>query len=651
MDKNLEDTNRHNILQLAKDLTYRGRWNTVFIFGAGASDSAGVPLASELKGKIEVAFKDELSRILQREGISLKSASLEAILSAYRELTGDEDAPYKFLHAWLPSIEEASNRKLPLGYVITGHLMEQDLIRHIISLNQDELLDRVLLKMLGRARFRYIRSKSLFKFLSEQIEQSLEALNYRVLLKPHGTITLSATLRVDLKETQRFEKEKQTVLERVLDNKNVVLVGYSFNDGDMQYLIMRMSLEGRLNNIYIVNPDKDLCSKNPKVKDLEYLCKQMNKQIRFIVMRSDSFFKELSTALYQPGSFTSDENQIKKIADITSYYPKVSEHRIRDMIFSFGVEPKLENKILIEIIIFAIKARGKFKVKALLECQWLKSLINDYMQMKKVGESKAFELPLTHLLNKLEKWGIIRLADSLGLGEETYYLEGKTKEQMIDMVVDKLSQNLGLKPPKEVKEKLQLLMGELVEEFDYKLINIPVQANVFCFNKVELVTNRQQFKLYGEEIIEESEELFIVAETGEYLTKLEPGILKNKKLHLGISDPIGPDQPQGSFHRERALEVLSKLINLEYNKVLKQLHIFFIPWQENCHHMTVGKEKGLYFYREGKSTIFCVVLVRGDDLVKLKSHFNVLGKRYREQTKKVWDCLKKNYGLGKNRRF
>jgi len=66
-----------------------------------------------------------------------------------------------------------------------------------------------------------------------------------------------------------------------------------------------------------------------------------------------------------------------------------------------------------------------------------------------------------------------------------------------------------------------------------------------------------------------------------------------------------------------------------------QPKFFFIPWEENCHHMTLGEEKGLYFYRKSKSTKFCLVEVEGEDLKNLKEYFNIIAEKYQKSGKKT----------------
>ena len=640
-----------SLLALAYDMTRKPR-NTVFIVGAGASYSAGLPMASELVDKLRKAFEDKLNKILEEHGINPKIASMEAFLSAYKTLTDDEDAPFRFLHKYLPDIDKARDKVLPLGYVILAHFMKQNLIKHIISLNQDEVLDRALFKMLGRD-FRYVISKSLFKHLRDQIEQNPKYLdNRRILLKPHGTIHLGATLRVDLENTKRFEKDKKVVLERVLEEKNIVLIGYRFNDGDMQGIILPMAIEGKLNNIYVVSR-KGTIFKEPGIKGLESIYKEYKDKYLYLIKikgGADKFFRELCKALYPPKEIRKDLKRLEKnkyeeikdqIQKETAYYPGITEHRVRDIILSGIEEPTLEKKIYVEIIIIALKTRGKFKIKTLLESHWMRCLIQNYNE-KSQDSSKSNEfikLPLKKFLSTLKDWGIIFSSESEAFNPdgETYYLKGKDENELINDIIKKIRKKMNFNPQKvsiekeskesKVIEKLKQLMEKLLKEFDYDLISDPIYPNIFGFKKVKLIKNREEFKKLSLDIFEKSDKLCMIAETGEFLTTLEKFGLKKedfkkKKIILGVSHP--EKQPKDSFHKYRSESILKKLEEMPFKKLSK----FFIPWEENCHRMTLGKEKGLYFYRKNKSTKFCVVEVEGEDLKNLKEYFNIITKKY-----------------------
>lgn len=631
------------LLHLAHDMTDARRKGVTFIVGAGASQPpAGasqptqvVPLASDLIKKLKRVFGDKLNKLLQDVGIDPQSASMEAFLSAYKKLTEDPDAPFKFLRKYLFDVNAAVHMRLPLGYVILAHFMKQDLVKHIISLNQDELLDRALFKLLGR-HFRYVVSKSQFKHLQDQIEQFPETLDARMLLKPHGTIHLGATLRVELERTQRFEDDKKRALERVLEQKDVVLIGYSFNDGDMQDLILRMALEGRLNNFYAVSKSGNLF-KNQKIQGLQELYsgdKFRNFYPIQIEKGSDKFFRELAKALYEPKSIFSGVDQgadqidvnianiIENINNTTSYYPRITEHRVRDIILCGIKEPTLENKIFIEILIIALKTRGKFKAGTLLESRWMKHLIKDYVKFQHTDTKadEVVELPLKKFLGQLQKMDIIlsnsQTSQTWRPEGGAYYLVGRHEKEVIDNILKMMELNLG----KDSKSKLRELMEKVIDEFDYDLIPDALYPNNFGFEKAKLIGDREQLKNLSIDIFTNSYEVFIIAETAEFLTKpqkfgIEEKDLQQKKIIVGISDPT--EQPKESFHYQRSISVLESLMRMG----IENLDVFFIPGEENCHHMTLGEKKGFYFYRKDKATRFCVIEVTGNDLEKLKNYY------------------------------
>ncbi len=622
--KNLNNEDHKKIQNMAIDLV-ENPGSYVFVIGAGASASVGVPVSSELKECFTRGLSEEIMKNLNDKCIerheptyeNLDEAAMEVLLPVYAEIVGGENPIENFLRGHLGGSKE---KFPPLGYEILAHLVNLSLVKHVVSMNFDELLEAALDEEVGESNYMKVRGESEFVKLldDEESGQNGEKISERtLLLKPHGTISLSATLKVELDKVFRFEKEKSRVLEKVFANKNVVFVGYSFLDPDLRKLFCSLYNAKRLERVYFVSNDRDFIEKNKNVRDLLLSQGKGRKLNGFICEESDEFFRELG-------------HEIEETPE-GKCLPKITRHEIRNFIFKEKkFEPTPENKLLVEILIFSLMVQGKFKTKVLLSYERIK-----YLSREVTGRRKAADSPNVYkVLKKLETAGImcIQKDDSEGrifdIGDERCYLTGSETQQerskdkavddVIDKAIEKLPELLGNSKVKLKNGYLKSKMEELEEKFDYDLTT-GLHPFEFSFKSPDhredpIEFRREHIAIEILKAITEGIECYIIAETGEWLLRGEVGaeLLKKEYVKIILSD--FRKEPPNSLHRARAKEIYDKLMK----KCGSGINVRLLDWDLNKHHGTFSLDKCIYFYKEGKPSVLQpVVLIDKEDTKRL----------------------------------
>lgn len=633
-----KDSNKfEKILLIAEEITKPGS-NVVFIIGAGASASAKIPTASQLKEQLfQLGVKEDLDAIIKQKEptLNVQKASLEMLFSAYRDYTHDEDAVYKFLLMFLLKYDisrpgDVNNKiKTPLAYEILAHLISHGLIKYIISMNFDELLERALDDEVGIDNYEKVIGRPDFKRL---LDIKLLGKLPHIIFKPHGTISLSATLKPTWESVTVLDPYEKKVFDEILQDSWVIFVGYSFSDRDMQRLFLALAAEQKIKKVCVVDGNPELKNNNEKISALLNLTKGS-----FIQMKSDYFFRKLAKAIFEPKQFYKEELKnnnkfeinVKTINDNGKFYQNVYRHRIRDILFECGIPTSLEYQFLIELIIYGIKARGKFKGKVLTNCGRIRHYYQELIEQED-------EMRPKEILDYLVKNKFF-VPDSMNLRgfdfEKAYYCPGSSENDMAKRLISKLSkinltEKVKLKMNNRINSKLTKLMKALATDFDYDFgKEIPF---AFSFKKPTLIKTHREFGQTTEKILGNSSSLKIIAETGEWLTKTYKDLLTGRlespeainKIQLIISDPS--DEPRYSFHRRRAQNVYNRLLEISI-QYPKRLNIRTIPWETKKHHMTIGDEQCIYFFREGKSSyITPIILMDRGDIQNITNYFDTL---------------------------
>jgi len=585
----------------------------VFVVGAGASASVRVPTSEMLKEDLTKSFRNEmLSRLnaerAKRTEPSYKKpedAPLEVLLPIYAKIVGGDNPIEEFLKGHLDRFLGGQVFP-PLGYEILAHFMNHGVIKHVVSMNFDELLELALDEELGEQNYEKARSKSQFVKLLDDEQSGFEdkrVSGRKVLLKPHGTISLSATLRVNLSKVFEFEDEKAEVLEKVFARKSLVLVGYRLLDPDMRKIIWRLAQARKLEPIYVVDSDSDFLKENKEVESLLTFLSKEGKRAEdyLIVMKSDEFFRDLGHMLEPPTRVT--------------FLPRIARHEIRSQVFNDGgVSPTPESKLLVELMIFALKVKGKFKTKALLSCERIRHYTRELV-MHKLGKTTNVRT----ILNKLEEHQILNMPEDLtgkvsDVGDEVCYLlgsEGSKSNGSSDITISDetiggiITELRGILPGlgEKVADSLCSLMKSLYNDFDYD-IQTDIHPFEFSFlspvHKEDPIAHRRTSTALN--ILKEAgpdKDCYVIAETGEWLTKLsteDSNVVRGRhnKLKIIISD-YRQDPPK-CLHRARAERIHKKLSEIYGDTV----EIAPLDWNLNRHHGTFTLRGCIYFYKDGK---------------------------------------------------
>jgi hypothetical protein len=548
----------------------------LFIIGAGASAEAGVPTSTMLKKELEVPGLEEkeLRKILSQNGILVPhEMPLEAFLTAYQEILGYDWDIDSFLESRLPKINDNPNssdkyfKKPPLSYALLSHLVKNNFSKHIVSLNFDELFEKALNEELGQSGYERVASRSAFgRFRDVKLIEEDRVF----IFKPHGTISYPMTLRSTWESVKKLDKKKFDVLIEISKACKVwVFVGYGFWDIDIT------PLNHRANALLSMVRGKDYTKEH------------------FIAIESSKFFRKLTDELVNP-----------KTANAPSiYYRKGYSHRIEDMLFDSGVEPNKENRLFIGIVFLALITKGKFTELSIAQYPRILNIIGrQALYIKKIPK-----------LITLGFDGLIK--EHYSNGEKFFYLLGKNKDDIIECVLTKIEEQfLNNRKIKEThRNKIFQLMSKLLDEYDITISPSAEIPFLFDSEKSNFITSLESFKEETQKIIEKSSNLYIIAETGEWL--LRSSHLDNKEISLIISDP--ENDHEKSYHRQRANDIKEKLAEKD------NISIHTISSCINVHHVTLGLEKkeGIYFYRKGKAPAIQPVKVAESDFIRIYRYF------------------------------
>ena len=658
MDDQDSNTRNDNVDETEKDQTRRLLYrmldnpgSTVVVLGTGASASSGVPVARKLLEQLMSRWGTELSRILEQHGFRVDphdpgtwgQVPLEAILSAYAEWADDSVAPYLFLRGpgRIPHESAAWGRAPNTSYEVLAHLMSHRIVRFILSLNWDELLERSLDEELGSGAYERVESLSAFQKLALHPGRDLPD---RILFKPHGTISRPATLRASWQSVRRMEAPKADALELALrqlevesttgEPPTVLFVGTSYGEPDIQTFFRLMATKGLVGEVYFVHPDEKFGSKTEKYAEAHLLmesgCTSSDDEGRkewidkhHLAMASDAFFQVVAEEM--KGTSAKNDDRI-------ATYPGAQPQLIRLGLFKRNLKPSLENRLLLELLIFAVKAKGLFTARALLECGRIGRCAADLASPKWAGSTTAlgvFRGLIDHSPALLRED-----RDLKNPGRSVYYFEGK-QGRLCDRVIHFIHKEMLVEPDRNQDVVLKQLFSELLEDFDID-IRPDSTYTLFTFENPAAIEDRNAFQEKTYDIVKSVQgsdaPLLVVAETGEWLVSGQNPKIKdylNVPIRLIISDP--KTYPKTSYHRQRSRKMLKRLRHFQHIEIKTR------SWEENTNRMTIGRDQAIFFRREGKSPTLSPVFVHDNaDLCRINKFFVAL-----------WDeANKQNRGAG-----
>ena len=621
-------------------LKYPG--TALFVIGTGASQSLGVKPTNDLKVELLAArYGSGIIDILKRHGFisserakerkkEAVAAPFEAVLSAYAEwANNDEMAPYLFLCSRLPTESAGRNAPLSITYEVLAHLMAHNIVNHVISLNLEEYAERSLDEELGAEAYTRVETLSAFQKLALS---PVGELPRRTLLKPHGSIGRPMTLRSSWDAVRRMEAAKSDALELVLRNIGekaaqyqrkpplpiVVFIGTSFSEPDMQAFFRLATAKKLIGEAYfITRGSHDLNAEATSMLECGYVDYGGEAELgewranHLIRMESDAFFKYVAEAMKGPKS-TLEEAKI---------FCGAQRHLIR--LYLLGKEGLMkrtpENRLLLEVLIFAVRVKGLFTQRALTQCHRVATCAG---QLAENGESarKVLEVLLNYKYSGRAAAFVTEGKNTEYPGDPEYYHEGD-KTSLVDGVI-RVIENNKITPVTKLGSNLSDLLNELLEDIDIDIAEKEAETQ-FTFDYPHPVRYANEFVEKDMDIIKSIPNggtLYIITETGEWLNRI-PDVnsnLKKVKLRLVVSDPSS--YPAGSYHKKRALDLLTNI-----KKVPQGIEIHILRWRKNIDRMVIGPSSALYFRREGKQTTLSpVYLDKPEDITRLMDLFDTI---------------------------
>jgi NAD-dependent SIR2 family protein deacetylase len=258
----------------------------IFFISAGVSSASGLPLGNALRDVVlrnlyqEYPSFDHVNKFRASFYPDQKNILLEMVLQQVGQRLG-HDGINDFLKPFFNKVKEPS-----LSHELLASLVEKRFISLILTTNFDNLIEEALK-----------REKVDFRVLSERAEcVSIDKeLNKDVIIwKLHGTIEDPRSLAATEQDVLHFPQKTQDALRFLLQNYNIVFVGYSMNDLDFMEIINQIDPHNKKYSFFWVGP-------SPLDKTRENIRDTVNKfdlSENYIQMLSDDFFNELNYLLH-----------------------------------------------------------------------------------------------------------------------------------------------------------------------------------------------------------------------------------------------------------------------------------------------------------------------------------------------------------------
>jgi hypothetical protein len=196
------------------------------------------------------------------------------------------------------------------------------------------------------------------------------------------------------------------------------------------------------------------------------------------------------------------------------------------------------------------------------------------------------------LLANLEREGLIQ---QLKNNTNIYYLP----ETEIEDIADKMINFFGLDHKR--KEELKKYLNILKETFDVDVVE-PDDSIYLIFEKPQAIRNHGEWELRTEELMEDANELRIIAQTGEWITKYKENPCLQKFIKAGGKVELITCEKftEAGMHSNRQEEIEAKLDDIFKDHI----QIRYLPWGAISEHIKLNdRNKGMYMKRIAKSPI------------------------------------------------
>ena len=610
----------------------------IILIGAGASVSSGILPSQDIKNAFIEEFKGKrvegvlkktiqdikseidrdfahipevrekivkvLSEVVKIEDLFEEKITLEIILAIASRIIRRDSVVTKLSKEF----PDRQAQKMPsIGYEILAHLAKHGFIDAIISMNFDEILERSLDDEIGE--------DGIFQIVSDEDFERTDYLEKKGLLegkfkvfKPHGTVSAKHLMKFDIKNVVELSPIKYLSLKQMLvdDNTHIIFIGYKNNDIDMRRLlgeVARTKGTHTNNNIYwIIRASK---TTNPYISGIYDVLRESESLDNHIVYPStnpvfDTFLTDIAEEI----------NTTIKEKDGIDNLLLLTRHKIRRLCFGNKMlEETFANKFKLEVLLYALKAKGAFYKGSLLDCQRISNYSTKLAKEKINAKSLLGQLE-NDILREIR--GNLLIIGPVNLDE----LLEKTERLFGSHFI--LNSN--------EREEFKKLILELLRSFN---IDITSKSRIIKFlfrsgrpikNLLDLVNETKI--IIDEEGKKENGEIRIITEVGEWLmqndTKQLVNNFKNKEeFKVLVSDK--KDKTASLFDNTIAADVDNELMKINVD------NIRYIPSEEHYAHMTIGSNSAIYFMRKERSTNIAPVLVNdASDVSELKCRFNTL---------------------------
>ncbi|MEM9824426.1 MAG: SIR2 family protein, partial [Bacteroidota bacterium] len=256
-----------------------------FLLGAGASKSSGIKTGWELS----VEWYQDLKKDLTAEELDEWKASIDLVednLGAFYPYLYQkryEVSPQVGYEAFKKLMEKAEPG---IGYVILSQILAGEKHNFVITTNFDYLVEDSV-RLYTTTKPFTAGHETLAEFISSQTERP-------TIIKVHRDLFLHPFN--DERATQRLKKEWEKALRPILNNFDLLVVGYGGNDGSLMDYLNSISADERKTIYWCIRNEEEL---NPKILNLL--------QVKDQIVKIEGF-DELMIALHEALGYTIFEN-------------------------------------------------------------------------------------------------------------------------------------------------------------------------------------------------------------------------------------------------------------------------------------------------------------------------------------------------------
>jgi hypothetical protein len=608
--------------------------NVVVIVGAGVSTECQLPLGERIK---EIILESLADGGIMTDRI-LVATNFFSVLSEYRSLIGDIKF-FKFLRSQLRHEFTQRMEAVSTSYEILAHLLHHDEITAVVSLNFDELIDKaVALESRSADNSTIITpraSLSEFQALLEEFEQNKgHAPRKRQLLKPHGTISKTLSIRLSAESIRTFEPSKEEVLKHYLQDADVLVLGWNLGDPDLLRILF--STDRPLEHpVFVVSPDRpDKDGGKPSFSATRF---------KFVNMTSAKFLEALVAYMENRNHKDARAPAATEAKDVVQGDVGMLRHKIRGLCFAGNpplFQATLERQLAVEIVMHALKARGQFEPAILFDCPriaYLAEVWND--DVKRSDPAVATVLAwLCHC----DSAPAVLAKGTNEVGEPVYWLNVKNDQAVAEVndilhliaehscsslvatLPERPGDCLGLVKDKNVTKDLISCFEKLTKSFDIDFESNPRTTAAFVMPKK--IANRRDFALKTHEVLSMSCAagdfgLCISTATGEWLLRDEfrdplMCISRAKKLIVLVDNLSHFDKSPYTLVRDLRVRAVKERFS----------DSTILALGRKVHNLTAVMDSGgrfraaIYFRRESKTPgVSPVYLDHPDDLAILET--------------------------------